>query len=203
MGSRKNSEAERFLSTPSVGRATGLSRHYAGGGAISIHALRGEGDVRSKVRFVPVSKISIHALRGEGDESVLRVPRRRSYFYPRPPWGGRLRRACRPFPLLPYFYPRPPWGGRHNAGAASQGFTAISIHALRGEGDTTALTVPFGRKNFYPRPPWGGRPTGGCRAASHANFYPRPPWGGQPQICDAMTLTMQFLSTPSVGRATF
>ena len=34
--------------------------------------------------------ISIHALREEGDATLLRRSTRLSYFYPRPPRGGRL-----------------------------------------------------------------------------------------------------------------
>src|SRR5699024_10073612 len=56
----------RFLSTPSVGRAThavGLIEPFR---IISIHALRGEGDLKDG-EFVEADDISIHALRGEGD----------------------------------------------------------------------------------------------------------------------------------------
>ena len=124
-----------FLSTPSAGRATCKDldlyvqrrdfypRPPRGGRRtgqiksckvehISIHALRGEGDVPkltfahlftyfyprpprggrqfcSKFQGDPQKKISIHALRGEGD--VLRPKARhdRTHFYPRPPRGGR------------------------------------------------------------------------------------------------------------------
>ena len=34
--------------------------------------------------------ISIHALRGEGDPSIATQKIWIIYFYPRPPWGGRL-----------------------------------------------------------------------------------------------------------------
>ena len=55
-----------FLSTPSVGRATLADRGVNLPETISIHALRGEGD-------------------------IMRLLGRRfpSNFYPRPPWGGR------------------------------------------------------------------------------------------------------------------
>ena len=59
-------------------------------------------------------------------------------------------------------------------------FSTISIHALRGEGD-------------------GGRPYF-CRNAAH--FYPRPPWGGRLFRELHGGVSMKFLSTPSVGRAT-
>ena len=61
------------------------------------------------------------------------------------------------------------------------GVIAISIHALRGEGDP----LSFGKK---PKPTW--------------NFYPRPPWGGRHLLIGWVIGTTTFLSTPSVGRAT-
>ena len=79
---------------------------------ISIHALREEGDLpladysTSNTSFLSTPSarratrrlrnaswceaISIHALREEGDEMCLRLTAKFSYFYPRPPRGGRL-----------------------------------------------------------------------------------------------------------------
>ena len=58
---------QKFLSTPSVRRATIHNLSRAIGNMISIHALREEGDGRCG-RFRSVHcKISIHALREEGD----------------------------------------------------------------------------------------------------------------------------------------
>ena len=57
-------------------------------------------------------KISIHALREEGDPVHGSQPSALSYFYPRPPRGG-----------------RPPCGPRRGVDRL------ISIHALREEGD--------------------------------------------------------------------
>ena len=81
--------------------------------AISIHALREEGDFGvgredagcpdfyprpprggrhvAEALFPEGLKISIHALREEGDIPAPRFPTRSSNFYPRPPRGGRLR----------------------------------------------------------------------------------------------------------------
>ena len=146
-----------------------------------------------------------------------------SYFYPRPPRGGRpdhqdavLRRNN--------FYPRPPRGGRPgetlpniqasqflstpSARRATQHAddrlrgVAISIHALREEGDAPASSLPSTPSNFYPRPPRGGRQYRcaecGCldnisihalreegddntteRGRTQKYFYPRPPRGGR------------------------
>ena len=59
---------------------------------------------------------------------------------------------------MQYFYPRPPRGGRHPLGCFSTHLFAISIHALREEGDRLPLQRNASRKDFYPRPPRGGRP---------------------------------------------
>ena len=78
-----------------------------------------------------------------------------------------------------YFYPRPPRGGRHTTTPSlSQAWiflstpsarratendtgpwvqTQISIHALREEGDHTQGTTHTPGRYFYPRPPRGGR----------------------------------------------
>ena len=55
---------------------------------ISIHALREEGDEIVKAKMT-LTMISIHALREEGDLAAFRLPAQTSYFYPRPPRGGR------------------------------------------------------------------------------------------------------------------
>ena len=104
-----------FLSTPSARRATSPCVAWEQGHSISIHALREEGDASRCLR-VHDKVISIHALREEGDSLPLvcrlttsaflstpsarratpAVPATRSassYFYPRPPRGGRPRRC--------------------------------------------------------------------------------------------------------------
>ena len=101
-----------FLSTPSARRATGSRRRHPqqgknfyprpprGGrhgmkirktieGKISIHALREEGDLINHRVYPLLSFISIHALREEGDKSPGLYWAKPTYFYPRPPRGGR------------------------------------------------------------------------------------------------------------------
>ena len=192
-----------FLSTPSARRATILTCGAALTVQISIHALREEGDnnlhgaVRVVVEFLSTPSarratspcfpailfvsISIHALREEGDRGrACCFQPVSSYFYPRPPRGGRLFPECTMQKLTEYFYPRPPRGGRQNLaalGACKVEFLStpsarratddpglvgvvgrISIHALREEGDSHPHTVSFYVQYFYPRPPRGGRP---------------------------------------------
>ena len=55
---------------------------------ISIHALREEGDA-DRVSVLAVLAISIHALREEGDAPRPQHKEVTTYFYPRPPRGGR------------------------------------------------------------------------------------------------------------------
>ena len=106
----------------------------------------------------PPEKISIHALREEGDQSPSSAAQWTTYFYPRPPRGGRP----------------PGW-------VSLQTSCRISIHALREEGDQVRPSIKLGGLNFYPRPPRGGR-RWVCVSFSVAgqNFYPRPPRGGRP-----------------------
>ena len=59
-------DGQKFLSTPSARRATGRERVHPRCKAISIHALREEGDVAVPAIFAHFF-ISIHALREEGD----------------------------------------------------------------------------------------------------------------------------------------
>ena len=153
--------------------------------------------------------------------------------------------AC---PSISYFYPRPPRGGRHRPPEASRpsdhlisihalreegdrcyivespDYAQISIHALREEGDSShrhfslrelyfyprpprggRLGLPAGDRDgehFYPRPPRGGRLERSVQVCVDADFYPRPPRGGRLSPWDALLLRFEFLSTPSARRAT-
>ena len=51
------------------------------------------------------------------------------------------------------FYPRPPRGGRQLLRVHGAETQAISIHALREEGDLSFQGLSLGQHNFYPRPP--------------------------------------------------
>ena len=80
--------------------------------------------------------ISIHALREEGDEAG-RLSKRHLMLFLSTPSARRATTLCRPmWSDTGYFYPRPPRGGRPAAGCAALHGEAISIHALREEGDS-------------------------------------------------------------------
>ena len=79
---------------------------------------------------------------------------------------------------------------------------AISIHALREEGDPEGRQSIGHNVDFYPRPPRGGRCAQGSGRAAERNFYPRPPRGGRLKPVKLKGNTIEFLSTPSARRAT-
>ena len=170
---------DKFLSTPSARRATFF-----------------------RPVICVILAISIHALREEGDGTFPRCLSTLSYFYPRPPRGGR------PFEIL-----------------AVSLHLVISIHALREEGDPSPRFARGGARDFYPRPPRGGRRLGTSGRNQGRDFYPRPPRGGRqgllyklsafsfisihalreegdPALAAHFSKLMPFLSTPSARRAT-
>ncbi len=168
---------------------------------ISIHALREEGDARN-LDAPEQHIISIHALREEGDPAVVILavcgakflstpsarratpelqPKRRrpSYFYPRPPRGGRLVPLdAQPVYLL--FLSTP------SARRATMGDRAYIKFVI-------FLSTPSAR-----------RATRRSERTAHraGNFYPRPPRGGRPCRDQYDELQRLFLSTPSARRAT-
>ena len=119
---------------------------------ISIHALREEGDPAARLRQ-PERHISIHALREEGDHGPhCCAGERCTYFYPRPPRGGRLHK---PLPVT------------------SAALTFLSTPSARRA--TRPVCLPkFYPFYFYPRPPRGGRPVTGWTAGTAAQFLSTP-----------------------------
>ena len=141
---------------------------------ISIHALREEGDpclwspTPWQADFYPrpprggrlsleletddLMKISIHALREEGDGFQRRYGAVVVLFLSTPS----ARRAT----SVPTadgmeqrnFYPRPPRGGRHKPSTDHKRQYAISIHALREEGDMQGLSMLTGIITFLSTP---------------------------------------------------
>ena len=168
-----------FLSTPSGWRATG-GQHLAG------HPFA----------------ISIHALRVEGDPSSTRDCLGLQNFYPRPPGGGRHAAPKPPLIYAEHFYPRPPGGGRpgtYSYTLAPTDFYPRPPGGGRPDCDPGRRQHPY----FYPRPPGGGRPpivppfVPCCFISIHALRVE----GDLITPCKRVLLTV-FLSTPSGWRAT-
>ena len=146
-----------FLSTPSARRATSGTHRPPLRKEISIHALREEGDPSKRLKFL-----------------------RRTYFYPRPPRGGRLVRTDQTY---------------------QQGI--ISIHALREEGDKYFLAQSQQAQDFYPRPPRGGRRCVLTRDYAKNKFLSTPSARRATKFTlTPKTIYNKFLSTPSARRAT-
>ena len=145
--------------------------------------------------------ISIHALRGEGDVIFITIFYIILYFNPRPPRGGRLKSTARKFESV-YFNPRPPRGGRPRWHGYTGAQGAISIHALRGEGDLLNPGMSFSYFLFQSTPS-AGRATvcfDGCRLAS--KFQSTPSAGRATHDKCPPSFPILFQSTPSAGRAT-
>ena len=146
---------------------------------ISIHTLRGEGDIKlcttAKPRLTFQSTPSV----GRATYAAEARVHFQTHFNPRPPWGGRRRRQS-DIGRRHDFNPRPPWGGRRLFLFFHFWQCGISIHALRGEGDAFLALL----------------------ALEIGNFNPRPPWGGRHKITAIANAIRAFQSTPSVGRAT-
>ena len=192
----------QFLSTPSVGRATRQLLSWVAEASDFYPRPPWGGRHRQGVRSLLRSNISIHALRGEGDSSLTYEDYQTENFYPRPPWGGRP--ATGHTPKCPERFLSTPSVGRATPrrGAGPQK-PAISIHALRGEGDQYQLPRHRHHQDFYPRPPWGGRPgtAGDAYAVGEISIHALRGEGDLlPAVADKYRDL--FLSTPSVGRAT-
>ena len=94
-----------------------------------------------------------------GRATCAAVFRRRRFAFQSKPSVGRATAAHKArHRAFFYFNPRPPWGGRLKISKPLIYNSFISIHALRGEGDSTHSTASRLREHFNPRPPWGGRP---------------------------------------------
>ena len=191
----------KFLSTPSARRAT----------------CRGKAQCRARA-------ISIHALREEGDRPSFFKSSMSGNFYPRPPRGGR--RVGMPQHVGVQRFLSTPSARRATVSSRDSPRTSkISIHALREEGDAAATLLSRVPSHFYPRPPRGGRPSalgsatfssaisihalreeGDLKTAiagvEAADFYPRPPRGGRRRCRGRRSRSWRFLSTPSARRAT-
>ena len=167
-----------FLSTPSARRATAQLARASAAEAISIHALREEGDARPGQSRPnnPISihalreegdghglhgsdgryAISIHALREEGDEFIDFILEALSNFYPRPPRGGRRIPPSGGATIVEFL--STPSARRATVHGLEKALSQkISIHALREEGDARRRLLRRCRTYFYPRPPRGGR----------------------------------------------
>ena len=169
------------------------------------------------------SGISIHALRGEGDEAANRSSPPLPYFNPRPPWGGRLKRAtsyaahsvfqstpsvgratigAHLLHFISFLFQSTPSVGRATAVPTrlSSIVIMISIHALRGEGDVISF-IFRSRIQLFQSTPSVGRATSRARSIFEVpkDFNPRPPWGGRRALKFARRQQSYFNPRPPWG----
>ena len=148
--------ARVFLSTPSARRATDYRLVRLAKFDISIHALREEGDQTDtklamtlanfyprpprggrfcapcKIRFETLFLSTPSARRATSPHCVVEAAG--YYFYPRPPRGGRPAAWCSP-PMWGLFLSTPSARRATHQRISDGAGAAISIHALREEGD--------------------------------------------------------------------
>ena len=174
----RHQQADAFLSTLSLRRATKICKYVARRNVISIHALLAESDIYCHLSGASYS-ISIHALLAESDGPWSTLPIGMANFYPRSPCGERLvvdghrvhitrflstlslRRATSLVLLerlvIWYFYPRSPCGERplylDTVSALASFLSTLSLRRA------TSSSGPFQGDQllFYPRSPCGER----------------------------------------------
>ena len=167
-----------FQSTPSGGKATATSRDQQPLSAVSIHAFRGEGDVRDAPGDCRIA-VSIHAFRGEGDLVYRSFSKGVSVSIHAFRGEGDYRHWN--------------WDEENDY---------VSIHAFRGEGDrkVAARIVPIavsihafrGEGDFFVR----------LENPHHHRFQSTPSGGKATGFGIACEQASSFQSTPSGGKAT-
>ena len=190
-----------FLSTPSARRATYPQKYQHQNNPISIHALREEGD---------------HSRHSKTSST--------SYFYPRPPRGGRRDSETNGSKTIKFLSTPSARRATYPQKYQHQN-NPISIHALREEGDLMMLcssvsailflSTPSARRAtdfYYPVFANLGISIHALREEGDAScprfllrstdFYPRPPRGGRRDLYRFIADFGVFLSTPSARRAT-
>ena len=105
--------------------------------------------------------------------------------------------------MISYFYPRPPRGGRLSDHSPGLLLFSISIHALREEGDGNLCEECLRENNFYPRPPRGGRqqPDENIYEKIQISIHALREEGDHDYFTSCLPSPI-FLSTPSARRAT-
>ena len=146
-----------FLSTPSARRATRGNKYPCRHHKISIHALREEGDrCARRFCFPAVQFLSTPSAR-RATSLPGRLISSMSYFYPRPPRGGR-RAAPISLIMALVFLSTPSARRATRVDLKGGGRMCISIHALREEGDVSDRRI-FTPSNLFLSTPSARRAT--------------------------------------------
>ena len=168
-----------FLSTPSARRATCAWTGKAAANQYFYPRPPRGGRPIYLVYLSTVLTISIHALREEGDLPADAKQKAWTLFLSTPSARrATMQRSGKPTAST-YFYPRPPRGGRPKT--VSRNVTALRFLSTPSARRATWHNIPppVYHSNFYPRPPRGGRLFPSVAVQSRRYFYPRPPRGGR------------------------
>ena len=141
-------------------------------------------------------KISIHVPRVGDDPVVLVAPSLKTYFYPRPPRGGRRTERVEEGTATEFLSTSPAWGTTLHPSRRRFFANTISIHVPR-VGDDDLLLDSRGQRFFISIhvPRVGDDAPSEWRKARRQNFYPRPPRGGRRHCHRHRFRCPQFLST--------
>ena len=145
--------------------------------------------------------ISIHALCEEGDRTIKDMADNLFEFLSTP--SARRATSTKGIPAAALRFLSTPSARRATVQADSLRHPgAISIHALREEGDEVPMQSRPHRHYFYPRPPRGGRPPAAVSASMTRSFLSTPSARRATNAQEDESSTLVFLSTPSARRAT-
>ena len=207
-----------------MGRATSADSIIALRLAISIHALRGEGD-RNACKCSREKGISIHALRGEGDYACPEAKINLYIFQSTPSVGRATLPELVLYSSVPNFNPRPPWGGRPHAQIRI--YTSSIFQSTPSVGRATSACSRTAKAMRFQSTPSVGRATikdaiysalggisihalrgEGDKECGHnggkaSDFNPRPPWGGRRQILHLRDVPCNFNPRPPWGGRRF
>ena len=145
-----------FLSTPSARRAT--ARHGAGQNGPDHFYPRPPRGGRPELPTVSLRSLSFLSTPSARRATLTqRLGELASQFLSTPSARRATQSSSSTSKICSYFYPRPPRGGRRADPQFGIELDVISIHALREEGDKADLQTDKAGGHFYPRPPRGGR----------------------------------------------
>ena len=129
-----------FQSTPSVGRATSPNPYMSPAWTFQSTPSVGRATVKAIADFYGIP-ISIHALRGEGDSDTDSDSFPLTLFQSTPSVGRATTEMLEPFTIEAIFQSTPSVGRATMTAWKSWTATTISIHALRGEGDSKNIQI--------------------------------------------------------------
>ena len=118
------------------------------------------------------------------------------------PSGGKATSPGRGIDVVAGFNPRLPGGRRPGAGGVLGEERGVSIHAFRGEGDSSHRVLARLVKVSIHAFRGEGDRLGHCVRRGRSRFNPRLPGGRRPATCDQPDAGSVFQSTPSGGKAT-